>query len=217
MVDTRFIPIVSSSDPKVSLLPEMHKESLLHPSNVMSRADVLTIYNCPLPKQPGVYAWYFKEVAASVPTEGCHMFKGLTLLYVGISPKAPPSNGKPPSRQKLFHRIRYHMRGNAEGSTLRLSLGCLLTEQLGIELQRVGNGKRMTFAEGEQKLSEWMEVNAYVAFAEYTEPWKLEEELIRSLSLPLNLDMNSSHPFHATLSRIRREAKSRARDGPIAR
>jgi hypothetical protein len=64
---------------------------------------------------------------------------------------------------------------------------------------------------GEQKLSEWMRVNAYVAFVEHAEPWKLEEELIRSSSLPLNLDMNSRHPFHSTLSRIRREAKSRAR------
>ena len=41
-----------------------------------------------------------------------------------------------------INRIRYHFRGNAEGSTLRLTLGCLLIKPLGIELRRVGSGKR---------------------------------------------------------------------------
>jgi hypothetical protein len=43
--------------------------------------------------------------------------------------------------------------GNAEGSTLRLSSGCILAEQLGIQLRRVGSGKRLTFGTGEQRLS----------------------------------------------------------------
>jgi hypothetical protein len=45
------------------------------------------------------------------------------------------------SRQSLRTRIRYHFRGNAAGSTLRLSLGCLL----GLALRRVGSGARMTY------------------------------------------------------------------------
>ena len=56
--------------------------------------------------------------------------------------------------------IRYHYQGNAEGSTLRLTLGCLLSEELDIEVRRVGSGKRMTFAEGEGVLSQWMADNA---------------------------------------------------------
>jgi hypothetical protein len=44
----------------------------------------------------------------------------------------------------LSRRIQYHMRGNAEASTLRLTLGCLLAEELDIELRRVGHGKRLT-------------------------------------------------------------------------
>jgi hypothetical protein len=35
-----------------------------------------------------------------------------------------------------------------------LLLGCILAEQLGIELRRVGSGKRMTFSEGEQPWTE---------------------------------------------------------------
>lgn len=51
------------------------------------------------------------------------------LLYVGISPKAPPSNGGAPSRSTLRKRLQTHYRGNAEGSTLRKTLGCLLAGQ----------------------------------------------------------------------------------------
>src|SRR3954451_14241714 len=84
----------------------------------------------PVPKSPGVYAWYFRDVPSAVPTSGCITRDGLTLLYVGISP------GKRPSTQTLFHRLRYHYQGNAEGSTLRLTLGLLL----GLRLRVVGSG-----------------------------------------------------------------------------
>ncbi|MFJ8030526.1 GIY-YIG nuclease family protein [Streptomyces sp. NPDC096032] len=65
----------------------------------------------------------------------------------------------------------YKFRGNAEGSTLRLSLGCLLD----LELRRVGSGKRLTFGQaGEAKLSQWMADNARVCWVEHDEPWTLE-------------------------------------------
>ena len=86
------------------------------------------------------------------------------LLYVGISPKAPPANGRAPNRQNLRTRLRYHMRGNAEGSTLRLTLGCLLAEDLGLCSRRVGSGKRLTFCDGEKRLSEWLAENAFVTW-----------------------------------------------------
>ncbi|MET8121086.1 GIY-YIG nuclease family protein [Micromonospora sp. NPDC005189] len=73
------------------------------------------------------------------------------LLYVDISPKAPPGNGRPPSRQTIRGRIRYHYRGNAAGSTLRLTLGSLLAGELGIGLRRVGSGNRLTFGQIAEK------------------------------------------------------------------
>jgi GIY-YIG catalytic domain-containing protein len=71
--------------------------------------------------RPGVYAWYFRKVPPAVPVHGCNRHAGLALLYVGISPSKPPSNGKSPSKQSLAGRVRYHFSGNAEGSTLRLN------------------------------------------------------------------------------------------------
>lgn len=99
-----------------------------------------------------------------------------------------------------------------KGQTLRLSLGCLLQAELGIELRRVGGGKRMTFEAGEAKLSACMASNAFVCWAPCSEPWIVQERLIATVSLPLNLDQNRNHIFHATLTALRRDAKLRARE-----
>jgi hypothetical protein len=161
---------------------------------LLTREQVLAS-PCPIPAVAGVYGW--------------------TLLYVGISPKAPPRNGRRPSRQTVRSRVRYHYRGNAEGSTLRLTLGVLLADRLGLELRRVGSGTRRTFSAGEERLSDWMAEHARVTVREHPEPWVLEEELIGALDLPLNLDQNSGHGFHAELSSKRRRAKLAALALPV--
>jgi hypothetical protein len=145
-------------------------DDLLFPRRLWSRAEVLSRPS-PVPKSPGVYAWYFRNLDNLVPSQAGISIGEFRLHYIGISPSAPPSNGRLPSKQSHRHRLRYHMRGNAEGSTLRLSLGCLLSKQLGIQLRRVGSGKRMTFAAGEQRISEWLEDNARVAWFPCG-PWK---------------------------------------------
>jgi hypothetical protein len=107
------------------------------------------------------------------------------------------------------------MRGNAEGSTLRLTLGCILSERLRIELRRVGSGKRLTFSQGEARLSEWLDRNARVTWYVCDELWKVEEKLIATLNLPLNLHQNSSHCFFPALTQLRSVSKARARALPI--
>lgn len=188
--------------------------SLVKPERLWSRAEVL-VRDCPVPRAPGVYAWYFRHVPKAVPREGCLTAHGATLLYVGISPRRPPTNGAPASRQSLRSRIRYHYGGNAAGSTLRLTLGCLLAAEIGTTLRRVGSGQRFTFADREQDLSEWMERNALVTWLPTEAPWELERTLITSISLPLNRDQNHSHPFHETLSECWREARHAACDLPV--
>src|SRR6516162_4544244 len=137
-------------------------DALLNPARLWTRAEVVVrARDCPVPRQAGVYAWYFREIPPGVPTDDCRQALGATLLYVGISPK------KPPSGQDLRGRIRYHYCGNAEGSTLRLTLGCLL----GLRLYRVGSGKRRTFADDEKRLSDWMAQNALVTWFPTPEPW----------------------------------------------
>jgi hypothetical protein len=163
---------------------------------------------CPVPAVSGVYGWFFREVPPSV--EGCITQNDSTLLYVGIAPHPPSKTGKV-SSSTLRSRIRQHYRGNASGSTLRLTLGCLLAERLGIELCRTGAKNRLTFAAGEQSLSEWMSANAFVCWVEHPRPWEIEREIIVKLLPPLNLAGNRAHPFYASLSALRRDMRRKAR------
>jgi hypothetical protein len=190
-------------------------ERIVEPFEVYSRADVLERPS-PVPTRPGIYGWYFRQLPdMRIDVTHCVSFEEMHLLYVGIAPKAPPSIGTA-SRQSLRTRIRYHYRGNAYGSTLRLTLGCLLADRLGIRLCRVGSGTRLTFTKtGEKDLSAWMAANAYVAWAETPEPWAWEERALASLDLPLNLQGNARHGFHPILSAVRAAAKASARAGGI--
>jgi hypothetical protein len=117
-------------------------------SQVTAERDVV-------PASRGVYAWFFRDVPKQVPVDDCFCRDDKTLLYIGISPKNPRS------KQSLRRRISYHYRGNAEGSTLRLTLSALLATDSDFPLRRVGSGRRMTFTHlGEQWLDDWMANNA---------------------------------------------------------
>ena len=98
---------------------------------------------------------------------------------------------------------------------MRKTLGCLLAEELEIQLRRVGSGTRMTFGAGEQVLSAWMAENAFVSWVVRDAPWELEDDLIAALDLPLNLKGNQRHPFHRVLSQERAQWVARARALPV--
>jgi hypothetical protein len=116
---------------------------------------------------------------------------------------------------RLQERIKHHYTGNAEGSTLRKSLGCLLADELGIQLRRVGSGHRMTFVEGEQALSAWMAEHTYVSWVVREWPWQLEHELITALDLPLNLQGNAHNRFHSVLTEARARCVAQAQALPV--
>src|SRR5690554_3533263 len=103
---------------------------LLAPQKLWSRSEILS-RDCEIPESPGIYAWYFLNYPVDILDKGCHRFKDLTLLYLGIAPSRPNSNSH------LRKRLRQHMKSNAYGSTLRLTLGCLL----GLELRRVSENR----------------------------------------------------------------------------
>ncbi|MCW2515028.1 MAG: hypothetical protein JWR11_4070 [Mycobacterium sp.] len=165
----------------------------------------------PVPHAPGAYGWWFRALPPGVDAAGCEVRDGLTLLHVGISPTPPPANGKRPVSQDLHKRIRYHFggaRGNADGSSLRKTLGVLLSAELGIELRRVGSGKQITLAGGEATLNQWLGDNAQVSWVVRPEPWVFEDELTSQLVLPLNLQ--DGNPFAQELKRLRRDAIHKA-------
>lgn len=180
----------------------MDATDLVSPNRLWSAQEVL-VRPSPVPAVAGVYGWHFEE--SPHPGLGARR-----LLYVGIAPRYMAHRT---STQNLRKRVRYHYRGNAAGSTLRLTLGCLL----GLELRRVGSGRRMTFGKaGEASLSQWMADNARVCWVEQDEPWISESQLIAQLDLPLNLDQNRHNAFHGRLKELRAQARQRARDLPIS-
>ena len=181
-----------------------------NPPILYSRSEILS-KPYPVPKERGLYAWFFKEIPPGVPTAECVTKDGLTLLYVGISPKNLESSSN------LLHRIKTHYTGNAEGSTLRRTLGVLLEEQCGFPLRRVGSGNRLTFTHlGEQWLDNWMEENAFVTWVTHSAPWEVEAGLFKNLSLPLNIRDNDHHPFAKELSNMRKKAQKKAKEMPVA-
>lgn len=183
-----------------------------YPEKTYSRTEVMS-RPTPVPAVNGVYFWWFKEIPPGVPTEGCIMAEGYTLLYVGIS---PDKRGKPNSRSNLRKRLKTHYSGNASGSTLRRTLGVLLSGTSRFPLRRVGSGSRMTFTHpGEQWLDLWMEENARVHWIPAEAPWELEDKLISTIPLPLNIQGNV-HKFKHTLSGMRSQAAAEARLMEIA-
>ncbi|SMQ16373.1 hypothetical protein SAMN06272771_2735 [Streptomyces sp. Ag82_O1-12] len=180
----------------------MDATALVSPNRLWSAQQVL-LRPSPVPGVAGVYGWHFEQPPHPD-------LDGRRLLYVGIAPRYMANRT---STQNLRKRVRYHYRGNAAGSTLRLTLGCML----GLELRRVGSGKRMTFGKaGEATLSQWMADNARVCWIEQSEPWDLESQLIAQLDLPLNLDQNRHNAFHSRLKEMRAQARQRARELPIS-
>ncbi len=188
----------------------MQTDALLRPARIFSRAEVLAT-PCPVAGTRGAYAWWFRTVPDGVPTDGCLLHEGHTLLYVGISPHSDQSDGT------LRKRIcRSHFKGNASGSTLRLSLGVLLGKSSGYPLRRTGSGERITLTPpGELWLNDWMAENALVSWVEDPTPWLLEHTLLASLSVPLNVQGNAHHPYSARLSALRIQAKQEARRAPV--
>jgi hypothetical protein len=97
-------------------------DDLLEPERVWTREEIIASRPSPVPKAPGVYAWYFRQLPGAIDITRCHLHDGMPMLYVGIAPKKPYADGRR-SKTTIRERVRYHYTGNAEGSTLRLMLG----------------------------------------------------------------------------------------------
>ena len=188
-----------------------YAERLLQPERLYS-ALYIAKPPCPIPASAGVYAFYFNEAPRGIDASGCHRVGQHALLYVGIAPKPPPMNGRAPSKSHLKQRLRTHYFGNAAGSTLRRTLGCLLGPQLGIQLRKVGSGGRYTFTNpGEQKLDAWIQQHAFVTWVETEVPWELETHMLSSgPRLPLNLDNNPWAEAVALVKAVRLKARQLA-------
>jgi hypothetical protein len=153
-----------------------------------------------VPREAGVYGWYFRELPSDMDVSNCVKVGGQTLLYVGIAP------GRSGSSSNLRRRLRQHCRDRGS-STLRRTLAALLAERLGLVPGSGTRGPLRIGDEGERRLSGWISANMAVAWAVTPDPWLAERDLIETLDLPLNLMHNSKHPFRSTLTKARDAAR----------
>lgn len=158
-----------------------------------------------LPDERGLYGWYFAQIPPRVPIDSCAAVQGSYLLYIGIAGKNPSSKGN--LRQRFFD---MHLASTTSFSTVRLSLGALLRDGLDLVYRPKGKQTYWYGKEGEGRLTAWMYEHCRIAFIEDIEPWSVESLAVREYSLPLNLEGNEVHEFHATLSLLRRQTKMEA-------
>ncbi len=179
-------------------------EKLTNPERIYSYSDFFSSNS--VPRTSGVYAWYFTGMPAFVPIKGCIENGKRNLLYVGKS----GSSG-------LYSRIKKHYDGTARYSTLRMSLGVLLHEQMPTPLHRVNPtpDKHYCFPkEGEKYLNDWMEKNAFVCWSEHQNPKSVEDYIIAKVSPPFNIK-DGTHSFSNILTGMRSKAKREAKNLPI--
>jgi len=161
-----------------------------------------------IPKTKGVYAWYFAHGKLNVPANPYFRVDDFELVYVGIAGKKPESKGS--LRDRIYNQ---HINGNAEGSTLRFSLGILLRRKGSLlELKRKGIIKKHIEWSNEDDLTEWICDNALVAWIEHKRPWIVEESAVKNLGhlLPLNIEHNKGNSFAQELNRERKSLKNEA-------
>ena len=60
---------------------------ILTPDKLWARVEVLS-KPCPVPREGGLYGWYFDAVPPGIVAANHHIVGKASLLYVGISPKA---------------------------------------------------------------------------------------------------------------------------------
>lgn len=175
--------------------PAAIAEEFRHPSKLWTRTELMAT-PCPIPSTPGIYGWYFDELPEpGIPSIGTKVGQWW-LLYIGI---APARQG---SLSNLRKRLRTHLSGSARKSTLRLSLGSLLSDQLG--LSAVPASGKVHFGQTEALLSSWLDEHARIAWVERARPWEVEAEVVHTLLVPMNRDHNQSHPFYAAMGDARK-------------
>jgi hypothetical protein len=154
------------------------------------------------PAAPGVYAFFV------IPDHGV---PGITQpgddpLYIGISKNLA---------QREFDT--HFAAGQSGFSTLRRSLGALLSNQLDLHARPRGTGASDSNYrcyrfddQGEQRLSDWMAINLRVGIQPVANPKAIEKDLIALACPPLNLT-HWSNPDAPTIKTARKACVDEAR------
>jgi hypothetical protein len=152
-----------------------------------------------VPRTPGTYAGWARNLPDTIDTTGCLSRNGHTLVYAGQT-------------GDLRDRIQQHYRINSDGSSLRIRLGIALGLDLWLITSASGFRNRYSFlkSSGEAKVTGWMKDNVRFSWLPNTTPALLEQAVITATNPPFN------EPFTPALSNLISAADTAARArGPI--
>lgn len=188
--------------PRMSPSLDEITESLRNPERLFSIPELIGLPRETWPSA-GIYGWWFDVMPGSCPLGNATGFSRWHLLYVGIGPVNEASG-----RTFRDRVLANHVKGTARNSTLRLSLGSLLWDSIG--LMPTPYGGKVNFGTTESALSEWMNAHCRVSWVTHPEPWTAETGVMSRLDLPLNIEHNSNHPFCSVLSSARERVRRHA-------
>jgi GIY-YIG catalytic domain len=159
-----------------------------------------------LPGAPGFYCWWSHRGAiAGLPHVPHPLERGLSLLYVGISP------ARESSRQTVRSRVLgNHLNGNVGSSTFRFVLAALLIDALELDPSLCGTKVALS-ADDNGRLSGWQRQHLRLTSCARERPWEIEGEVIARLGPPLNSTANADHAFYPVVRAARAEFRRRAR------
>lgn len=109
-------------------------------------------------------------------------FRGYDVIYVGEASKSLQSRI-----------VKQHFKGNAGKSTLRKSIGCLFGYDLIPRDSKYDENRKTKFnVADENRLSDWIKTNLLLFYYPNKDYANVEDQLIKDLNPPLNLNNNSN-------------------------
>ena len=147
----------------------------------------------------GVYGIFFDsgqlllEKAGYLEFDGGFPYSrdGYDLLYVGATGGT------------LRHRAIQHLVGNSRTSSLRMTVGAILADELILDPVADGSHCYFDFGDGEARLSAWLTSYTKVAVVPCDAPFVEELALLRTVPLPLNISERKRHRFSKYLMTLR--------------
>lgn len=155
-----------------------------------------------LPRTSGVYAWWAQQSvfeALNGPSNPAAPF--MRLVYVGIAANL---------RVRI---VRNHLRRSGS-STLRRTLAGLLLHTEGY--RTMWTDRVVLVPEDEDRLTTWMHQNLGLTWIERADPRPLEDQLIRKLLPPLNIDGAAAGLSYEAVRHARRAYRASAGPRPAA-
>ena len=162
-----------------------------------------------LPAKSGAYFVFFDSGQLLLERSGYLEFDqtfplsrdGFDLLYVGAT------------ADSLRLRAMQHVVGDSRSSSLRMTVGALVADDL--NLDPVGDGSRtyFNFGDGERRLTEWLCAHTRVAVHVTDQPFVFEKALLRSLAVPFNISDRKRHPYSKYLMNLRALYAGRPKNG----